>query len=984
MRTNHRLLFYRNFLLPKSGWLLALIVMLLTAYNASAQQTNNIKGTVTSKDTAPLPGANIIVKGTTTTATTGFDGEFTISAKPNDVLLISYIGFDTEEVTVVNNNPLNVILTETSNTLNEVVLIGYGSQRKADLTGSVSVINVDEAKKTLTYDVGKMLQGQAAGVTVQSSGEPGGFVNLKIRGVTSFYNNNPLFVIDGMIVSNPGDFSTGDIETMQVLKDASAAAIYGSLGANGVVIITTKKGKKGMLEVKFNSQYGFQTVNRKWDVLNRTQYQQVTNAAETNAGLGLAPGNDPSSPSFISNVDTNWQDESFKTGTISDNSLTLSGGGENVTYNLNVDYFVNSSYVDTPQDYTRATTTFNLGGKKGKFTYGAKLGYTQSNKNVFSEYLAGQTGILDLLQSIPTVPVYDSNNLGGYGGSVNATQRAIMLNTIGFNNLITNEQLRNRFIGNMWGQFEIIEGLSYKFDASVDITDTHDRFFNPPSNLGWYYVTEPAESQLRVTDSNRTRTILNNIITYSKQIGESKFDILVGMLDDTIDFSNHYSAGTGYQPGEISMLQYADQTASTEYKSIQTAKSYISRVDYSYDDRYFFQANFRQDRTSLFAPENNTGNYYSFSGGWKFSNEKFLKMPEWVNSAKLRGSYGILGNNTLGVYAYDSTVNPFANYSFGNPGVLAPGTTTVVVTDPDIKWEDTKQTDIGLDLAFLNNKIQFTADYFIKESSDLLLNLPLPFSTGSFPSSIVTNAGTIRNSGIEFTVGYSNNEHEFKYNINANIGTLKNEVLQLGDNNEPIYGAASKTEVGRSVGEIFAYQTDGIFQSQAEIAAAPTQIGAAPGDVRFKDVDGDGQITSDDRTYQGVTMPKYTYGFAFDSSYKNWDFSFAWIGSGGNKAFNGTYRALMLGQYVNSSTDILNYWTPTNTNTDIPRPVIGDPNANNRDSNRFVEDASYLKLQNVQIGYNIPLKENNTLSSVRVICNGTKPLDNNKLQRIRC
>ena len=596
---------------------------------------------------------------------------------------------------MVNNNPLNVILTETSNTLNEVVLIGYGSQRKADLTGSVSVINVDEAKKTLTYDVGKMLQGQAAGVTVQSSGEPGGFVNLKIRGVTSFYNNNPLFVIDGMIVSNPGDFSTGDIETMQVLKDASAAAIYGSLGANGVVIITTKKGKKGMLGVKFNSQYGFQTVNRKWDVLNRTQYQQVTNAAETNAGLGLAPGNDPSSPSFISNVDTNWQDESFKTGTISDNSLTLSGGGENVTYNLNVDYFVNSSYVDTPQDYTRATTTFNLGGKKGKFTYGAKLGYTQSNKNVFSEYLAGQTGILDLLQSIPTVPVYDSNNLGGYGGSVNATQRAIMLNTIGFNNLITNEQLRNRFIGNMWGQFEIIEGLSYKFDASVDITDTHDRFFNPPRNLGWYYVTEPAESQLRVTDSNRTRTILNNIITYSKQIGESKFDILVGMLDDTIDFSNHYSAGTGYQPGEISMLQYADQTASTEYKSIQTAKSYISRVDYSYDDRYFFQANFRQDRTSLFAPENNTGNYYSFSGGWKFSNEKFLKMPEWVNSAKLRGSYGILGNNTLGVYAYDSTVNPFANYSFGNPGVLAPGTTTVVVTDPDIKWEDTKQTDIG-------------------------------------------------------------------------------------------------------------------------------------------------------------------------------------------------------------------------------------------------------------------------------------------------
>ena len=971
MTTNHRLFFYCNFLLPKKEWLLAILVMLFTTFNASAQQANIVKGIVTSsKDSSPLPGANVLVKGTNTTASTGFDGEFAINAKPNDVLLISYLGFDTQEITVVNNLKINISLVESSNKLNEVVVIGYGTQRKADLTGAVSVVNVEEAKKTVTYDVGKLLQGQAAGVTVQSSGEPGGFVNLKIRGVTSFYNNNPLFVIDGMIVSDPGDFSTGDIESMQVLKDASSAAIYGSLGANGVVIITTKKGKKGSLDIKYKSQFGVQTVSKRWDVLNRTQYQQTTNAAETNAGIGLAPGNDPSSPSFISNVDTDWQDSAFKTGTISDNSLTISGGAESMTYNLNVDYFKNSSYVDTPQDYKRATTTLNLGGKKGKFTYGAKIGYTQSNKNLFSEYNPGETGIADLLTSIPTVPVYDANNLGGYGGAVNATQRAIMLNTIGFNNLITNEALRNRFVGDIWGQLEIIEGLNYKFDASADILDTHDRFFNPPSNLGWYYVTEPAESQLRVTDTNRTRTILNNIITYAKQIGDNKFDVMLGMLQENNDFYNHYSAGTGYQPGEISMLQYADQTASTEYKSKQTSKSYISRINYSYDDRYFIQANFRQDKTSLFAPENNTGNFYSFSGGWKFSNEKFLKMPEWINSAKLRGSYGILGNNTLGVYSYASTINPFASYAFGNPAVLAPGTTTVTATDPNIKWEDSKQSDIGLDLGLFNNRLQVTAEYFVKESSDLLLNLPLPYSTGSFPASIVTNAGTVRNSGYELTVLYNNNDHAFKYSINANIGTLKNEVLKLGENNDPIFGLASKTEVGRSVGEIFAYQTDGIFQNQAEIAASPTQIGAAPGDIKFKDVNGDGEITSDDRTYQGVTIPKYTYAFGFDSSYKNWEFSFSWIGSGGNKAFDGTYRTLMLGQYVNSSTDILNYWTPTNTNTDIPRPVIGDPNANSRDSNRYVENASYLKLQNIQIGYNIPVQNNKVIKSAKLFVTG--------------
>lgn len=353
MITNQQLTFYRNFLLPKKDWILA-ICLLLFSVNQMSAQGRLINGVVTSaQDNLPLPGVNIMIKGTKTVAVTGFDGEYSIKASPNDVLVYSFIGFQPQEITVANQSKINVTLSEDTNKLNEVVVVGYGTQKKSDLTGSISVVDMEAAKKTVTYDPAKMLQGQVAGVTVQSSGEPGGFVNVKIRGINSFTNNNPLFVIDGMIVDSPNDFAPGDIESMQVLKDASSAAIYGVQGANGVVIITTKKGKAGKLDIKYKSLVGFQNVARKWDVTDRVGYQKITTAAELNAGLGIAPGNDPNSPSYISNVNTDWQKEAFETGIVNNQSLTFNGGAENLGYNLNVDYFKNSSYLNSPQDYER-------------------------------------------------------------------------------------------------------------------------------------------------------------------------------------------------------------------------------------------------------------------------------------------------------------------------------------------------------------------------------------------------------------------------------------------------------------------------------------------------------------------------------------------------------------------------------------------------------------------------------------------------------
>ncbi|SFU60564.1 TonB-linked outer membrane protein, SusC/RagA family [Pustulibacterium marinum] len=974
-----RLLGVTNSCLLQNKWVLGFVFFATTLFAANAQ-TLEYSGTITSsEDGSPLPGASVMVKGTSIGTSTDFDGNYTISAEKGAILVYSYVGFQNTEITAGDQTTLNVALKIDATALDDVVVIGYGTQRKSDLTGAVAVVDADEAKKTVTYDVAKMLQGQAPGVTVQSSGEPGGFVSINIRGLTSFTNNNPLFVVDGVIVDDPFDFAPGEIESMQVLKDASSAAIYGVRGANGVVIITTKKGKAGELRVRYKSLVGFESVPKKLSLTNRSQYQEVVRTAEQNAidrgySIAIATGNYPESADYINDVDTDWQDEFYETGIQQNHSLTLSGGAEAMTYSLNLDYFKDSGYFVTPQMYERLSTNLNLTGSKGKFKYGAKLAYTKSDKEIFNEYLAGTSSVADLLGAIPTMPVYDDNWLGGYGGSYQATQRAITLNVIGFNNLIENNTRRNRFLGNIWGEYEILKGLSYRLSVSGDQLSYFDKYFNPPSELGWYYINTPEEALLNLNSGYETQTLVNNLLTYKTTFKEKhNLDVLAGWIQQKNYRKNNFSNGTGFDYGEISHIEYADDFAASEFEETVTTSSLLSRVNYSYDDRYFLTANFRQDKSSLFAEQNNTGSYFSFSGAWKIHND--FTLPEWWNVFKVRGGYGQLGNNTVGSYAYSPTVNPFASYLFFNTSTgqteLANGTTVVTLLDPDIKWEDTETTNIAAEFEFFNNKLKLTTEYFQKKSTDLLAQVPLPYSTGSVPASITTNAAAVKNDGVEFILSYSDaSSEDFSYNITANAATVNNEVLSIGADNTPIYGAASKTEVGRSVGELFGYQMEGIFQDANDVASSPFQQNASPGDVKFRDVNGDGQITDDDRVFLGRSIPKITYGFNFSSQYKNWDFSFFWQGAAGHSAFNASYRNLMIGQYTNHHTDIMNYWTPDNTNTNIPAPVIGDPNANSRDSDRFVEDASYIRLQNIQLGYTIPMKETAALSNARVYVSG--------------
>ncbi|WP_448701135.1 TonB-dependent receptor [Mucilaginibacter sp. AW1-3] len=922
-------------------------------------QVQKVQGTVTDDQDQPLPGVSVRIKGSQVAVMTDVNGKYAINvADDNTVLLFSFIGYNTETVTVNGQSTINVKMTAQPKDLSEVVVVGYGSVKKKDLTGSVSVVNVDNAKKTATYDVAKMLQGQVAGVTVQGSGEPGGYVQIKVRGIATFGNNSPLFVIDGVPVDAPFDFSPDDIESIQVLKDASSAAIYGSRAATGVVIITTKKGKAGPLNISLNSYYGYQNMPKRISLTDRAGYQKITSAAEVNAGLSIAPGNDPTNPKYISNVNTDWQKEMFQTGKIQDHNLSFSGGSNVVTYNVGLGYFNQTSTLSGPASYNRYTYNGTFQGKKGIFSFGGKTAYTQSHKDnlvVTNSHAVFGGGVTNMLTAIPTMPVYDPNRLGGYGGSDNVTQRAITLNVIGMNNLVKDYSNRNRMFGNVWGELEIVKNLRYKINLSYDRTDFKNWHYEPKFDLGFYYLN--TQYYLSQGTGVGSTALAENTLTYNLEFGKSRLDLLVGTTYQEDHFES--MTGTATDTNDLQFLTFgaiANPAAKgiTSYQDASTLLSYLARLNYNFDTRYILTVNFRRDGSSRFSPQHRYGDFASIAGAWNIDKERFIHLPDLISSLKLRGGYGVLGNQNFGNYKYESYINSNASYVFGN--TLAPGATAVAVADPSLKWETTKTTNVALDLGLIKDKLLFTAEYFNKVSSDIITDIPIPLSVGAVPATLTTNAASLKNSGIEFTLTYRQRSGDFQYDIIANANTLKNKVLQLGGTNNPIYGSGSKTEVGGEVGQLFGFVTDGIFQNAADIAKHATQTGAAPGDQKFKDINGDGVITDADRVYLGSAIPKLYYGLNVNASYKNFDASFFIQGNSGNMVNNGVYEALTGEQYSNHTTDVLNYWTPTNTNTDIPRPIIGDPNGNNRFSNRFVESGSYLKLQNAQIGYTFPKK----------------------------
>jgi TonB-linked SusC/RagA family outer membrane protein len=971
------------------------LLLLLSTQQSFAQVT--VTGTVTDADNGdPLPGVNVLIKGTGTGATTNLNGEYRIQAPgPDNTLVFSFIGYESQEVTIGTQTNIDISLSPDVAQLEEIVVVGYGTQKKADITGSVAVVKAEEMQKYATSDVSQLLQGRASGVQVTSDGQPGANPNIRIRGVGTFGNGQPLYVVDGVPVGTSiRDFNPNDIESVQVLKDASAGAIYGSRAANGVVIITTKQGQKDSpLRVEYSAYYGIDEVWQRMPVLGRRNYQVMANEVRLNGGRSLIPGNDPASEHFIDDINTDWQDVSLKNGSRQNHNLNFSGGGAHTTYNLSLDYFGNEGVlVGNGPSYDRYSARLNSTAEKGIFKIGTSLYYTHSHENSLTfrgDVLTGGRPPLinDITMGIPTLPVYDETNEGGYAGTSSTVHQVIILNVPGINSLFENWVDVDRIFTNVYGELKLLDNnghtLKYRLNLGYDKTVTRDFSFVPEFEMGYFFNNGIS----RLDDNSRRYTVglVENTLNYNKTFGKHNLDVLLGQTfqsNGTVNRTGHSEALP--KPYYPVLSNGTNQTASgSEYYS--ALSSYLGRVNYDYAGRYLVTATVRRDGSSRFAPAYRFGTFPSLALGWRMSEEAFFPENNFVTELKLRGSYGQLGNQNIGDYLYQAAINRNIPYHFGRPdGGFDPvtgGLQTSLVSQ-SIKWETSTMANFGFDARLFNGRFDFTAEYYNKETTDLLVGVPIPASTGSINTAPVVNAGALRNSGLDLELIFHKSEGDFNFDIAANVSTVNNEVLALGGNNEPVYGVGTKTEVGGEVGRHFGFEYLGIYQSLDEIEErGVTQDGAAPGDVIFKDqltvdTDGDGVpdaadgvINADDRVYLGSGIPSLNYGLNFTAQYKDFDFTLFTSGASGYLINSRLYRTLMhTTDYINWHQDILDRWTPGNLDTDIPRVVIDDPNGNGRDSNRpgWLQDGRHLRINTVSLGYNLPAGTIKALQKARV------------------
>ena len=957
------------------------LFLLMIGVSSYAQSQELITGTVTSEtDGMPLPGVNVIIQGTSNGAVTDMDGNYSIEVNENDVLVFSFIGFKQQEIAVGTQTEINVALSEDLNALDDVVVVGYGTQRREDLTGSVAVIKAEEAQKVSNSDVSGLLQGRSSGVTVTSGGEPGAAPNVRIRGVATFGDSQPLYIVDGVPVGTSiRDFSPNDIESIQVLKDASAGAIYGSRAANGVVIITTKNGKKNTpLKISYSGYYGIDEVPQEIPVLGREDYQMIVNEKRENAGIPLIAGNDPSSDLFVDDIDTDWQEIGLKNGSRQNHNVSLSGGGENISYNASLDYFQNEGVlVGNAPDYERYSGRINTVMEKGIFKVSPSIYYAHSFENNLNYRGGVLTGgrpplINDLVIAIPTLALYDENNAGGYAGTSSQIHQTIALNVPGANSLFETTTEVDRTFAILNPQLQILDGdnhkLKYKLNLSYDKTIARDFSFIPAFNLGYFF-----NSGISLLDQNTrvyTVGLVENTLTYNGTFGKHNFEMLLGQTfqSNKAEVTNAHSENLP-QPYYPVLSNGENQNAGGSNNESSLA-SYFGRLNYNFDDRYLVTATVRRDGSSRFAPQNRYGTFPSLALAWRLSNEEYLNLPDQVSNLKLRASYGELGNQNIANYLYQPVINRNILYNFDGASVTG-GLQTSIISE-DIKWETTTSFNIAMDASLFNNAVDLTVEYYNKETTDVLVGVPIPASTGSINQAPVVNAGSLKNSGIDVELTYHyNNLEDFNFDISANMSTINNEVLALGGNDEPVYGTGAITQVGGEVGEHYGYIYDGIFQSQGEVDNHAFQSAAtAPGDVIFRDLNGDNVINAEDRTTLGSALPSVTYGLNFTANYKNFDFTLFASGAAGFYINSRLYRTLMWStDYVNSHTDISNRWTPENTNTNIPRVVANDPNGNARDSDRpgWLQKGDYLRLNTISFGYTIPSETfNDVLSSSRV------------------
>lgn len=925
------------------------------------QQAKTVTGTVTDVSGEPIIGANIRIKGTTTGTITDIDGNFSIEAEPQSVIEVSYIGYLTQETVINNQKSIRFLLKEDTKTLDEVVVIGYGVQKKADLTGSVANINTEKLNTQSNANIGQALQGKIAGVDIVSQGgAPGSGTRIMVRGIGTLNNASPLYIVDGMYMNSIDHINPNDIASIDVLKDASSAAIYGSRAANGVIIVTTKEGSntEGKPIIDLSVNLGISTASKFLDMLDAKGWAEVTTIARQAIGK---PALDMATD-LANKPDNDWQDIMFRPALMQNYNLSVKGGGKYSTYYTGLGYF-NQDGIVKGTNYQRYNIQSKNDYKRGIFSAGTNLIISFSHdKPLHQELRGGMIGTI--LQSVPTLEKYDDTREGGYGGTYGDVVNIPHPLAIIDDNIMDRYNENVKIFANLYAQIELFKGLKYKLNLTPDFS--FERYKNYLNKYDFGLATNSI-TQLTERQRRRRNILVENLLTFDRTFGEHKISALAGYTYQDSRFRHIQAYGEGLPQGleEIDAATTNRSNEGNSWRSVLT--SILGRVFYSYQNKYLFTATIRRDGSSKFGKNNRYGYFPSFSLGWNVAEEKFMENVHWLDQLKLRGGYGVLGNQEIDNYQYSSTITTGINYPDGNGGLLQ-GAFPKNFANPDIKWEETAMTNVGIDFMAFNNRLSLTADYYVKNTKDILLTVPIPISSGG-ANDPIRNAGKIRNNGFEFNLGWMDQPNpDISYGINL-IGSFnKNKVIAMGSESGSIKGGStnqnittSETKAGYPIGGYWLISTAGYFNSQEEVDAyakdgKKIQPAAEPGDIKFVDANNDGVINDDDRVFQGSPFPDFTFALNGNMRYKNFDLSIGLQGVLGNKIYNATRQTLEdVTKDSNFLASCLDYWTPENKNASHPRLTWDDPNRNTRaESDRYLENGSYLRLRSVQLGYTFP------------------------------
>ncbi|HEU5185316.1 MAG TPA: TonB-dependent receptor [Gemmatimonadaceae bacterium] len=948
-------------------WLAGFVAM--TAGALLAQEVpvpGRVSGTVTSAEEGgqAIYGVNVIVKGTTTGTITASNGRYTIVAQPNDTLVFRFIGYAPQEVPVAGRAIVNVAMQPQAVALQNIVVIGYGTQQRRDVTGAVATVSAEDITQIATPSVAQALQGKVAGVQVTpQSGEPGAAAVIRIRGVGTLNNASPLFVVDGMLLDDIDFLSPNDIQSVEVLKDASATAIYGSRGANGVIIVTTKKGViEGTARFMINAYAGTQRVLDPIDLVSAREYAMLANELAANQGI---PDYFPDENAV--GAGTDWQDEIFDTAPIQSYQLSSSGGTDRIRYYFSGNYFRQAGVIPK-SDFDRLTVRLN---NDYQLTERLQLGH-----NLNFSYTDGlrPPGVLGMLyRADPTIPARNPD-----GTFANANLRSSAGNPAAQVFYTHNNEQARRLVGNVFGDLNVLGSFTLRTSFGVDYNVSEFREFVP------VFVVSPTqqnvESDLNVRNDQTRSWLWENTVNWNWATDEHRVNALGG-----ITWQSFYSEGLGggrtNVVGEDPSLWYLNAGDAAGQTNFNTAEdwrmlSYLFRTNYAFRDRYLLTASLRVDGSSRFGSENRYGYFPSFAVGWNIAEEPFFPQTELVDALKLRVSWGRIGNDKIGAYPGVPVVSSNLNAVFGTSQELAFGASPFELANPEVKWETTTQTNIGADLAFFGGRLEATLDYYNRLTDGILVRVPIPLYVGVGTEPFV-NAAEVENKGIEGSFTWAETRGKFRYEFNVNGSTINNKVKKLAQGREQILGGGlgneitftTRTVVGQPIGSFWGFKVAGVFQDAADTASSPKRGNEAPGDLKYADLNGDGRITDADKTFIGSPIPDLIYGLSTRVSWGGFDLAASFSGQSGNEVFNGK-KAVRFG-VENFETSYLDRWTGPGTSNREPR--VTNAGHNYQASERFIEDGSFFKLNAVQAGYRLPssLTGRLNLQTARIYVNGT-------------